>query len=67
MEKFIRVKADSRFRVGMTTFTIDAGTVVRVTAYDHIRHKYLVDFGDRLVDWFSVDYIDGLFEEVNEP
>lgn len=47
-----KLKEDGRFVCGMTSFGIPAGVVVQVTQTDPSTHKVLIDFGDRMVDWF---------------
>ena len=47
-----RLKKDSRFICGGTSFGLSAGAVVTVTQTDKSTNKVLIDFGGRMVDWF---------------
>lgn len=47
-----KLKEDCRFVCGMTSFGLSAGAVVQVNQIDASTHKVLIDFGDRLADWF---------------
>lgn len=47
-----KLKEDSRFVCGITSFELSAGAVVQVTQTDPVTRKVLIDFGGRLVDWF---------------
>ncbi len=58
-----RLKLNMRFRVGMTSFELMAGGIATSTQADPENWKILLDFGDRLVDWFHVSVLDN-FEEV---
>lgn len=54
---------DSRFRVGVTSFGMSSGVLVKVTQVDMEYNKVLVDFGGRNVDWFHESILDK-FEKV---
>lgn len=59
----MQVKQDSRFRCGITSFGLSAGAIVNVRQKDEESRKVLLDFGGRMMDWFS-DSTLSLFEEV---
>ena len=48
----------SRFSVGVTSFGLNAGATVHIKQVDTFRRKVLVDFGDRLTDWFDDSILD---------
>jgi hypothetical protein len=48
-----KLKEDRRFYVPNTSFGLSAGAPIKVTQVDEATHKVLVDFGDRLIDWFD--------------
>lgn len=47
-----KLKEDSRFVCGITSFGLPAGAVVQVAQTDPSTHKVLIDFGGRMVGWF---------------
>jgi len=47
-----RLKEDRRFVCGVTSFIFPAGAVVVVRQTDPSTNKVLIDFGERLIDWF---------------
>ena len=49
---------DSRFRVGVTSFGMSSGVLVKVTQVDKEYNKVLVDFGGGYVDWFPESVLD---------
>lgn len=48
-----RLKEDGRFVCGVTSFGLPAGAVVYVRQTDSSGGKVLIDFGERLIDWFD--------------
>jgi hypothetical protein len=46
------LKQTTRFVCGITSFELSAGSMVRVTQLDTYNSKVLIEFDDRLVDWF---------------
>lgn len=63
--KRYRLKHNMRFRVGVTSFELPAGTIATSTQADPENWKVLLDFGGRLVDWFHVSVLDN-FEEMTD-
>jgi hypothetical protein len=53
-----RLKSDGVFRCGITTFGLSAGSIVEVTQLDKEGRKVLIDFGGRMVDWYSDRMLD---------
>ena len=49
----LRLIHDRRFRVGQTSFEMAEGSVVSVVQVDPIESRFLVDFGDGLIDWIN--------------
>jgi hypothetical protein len=61
-----RTTKDGRFLTGGTTFSVKAGFVVTVRQIDQVNKKVLIDFGSRMVDWFSPGLLAECFEKI-EP
>lgn len=53
-----QLKQASRFVCGSTSFGLSAGDIVEVKQHDKANNKVLIDFGNRLIDWFHVSYLD---------
>ena len=61
----LRLKKDHRFRVGVTSFMLKAGSIAKLIQYDIEREKSLIDFGDNLVEWQHNNKIKNLFHEID--
>ena len=48
-----KLNEPSRFRCGITSFELPIGSIVEVRQYNKEYGKVLIDFGDRMIDWFS--------------
>ena len=59
-----RLKSESRFRVGLETFLLDAGSIVEVTQYDPDSNSCVVRFDSKTSDWLNAALIDAIFEKV---
>ena len=46
-----KLKEDSRFICGVTSFGLAAGAIVDVRQTDASTRKVLIDFGGRMIDW----------------
>mgnify|MGYP001217388286 FL=1 len=51
----LRLIHDQRFRVGQTSFDMAEGSIVSVMQVDPIESRFLIDFGDGLIDWVSFE------------
>jgi hypothetical protein len=58
----LKLKDERSFRAGVTVFTLCKGALVDVQQVDHRNRKYLINFGDGLVDWVSKAVVDQDFE-----
>lgn len=61
-----RTTKDGRFLTGGIGFSVAAGYVVTVRQVDRANNKVLIDFGGRMVDWFSQGLLAECFEKL-EP
>jgi hypothetical protein len=58
----LKLKNDRSFCAGSTVFTLSKGALVDVQQVDNRNRKYLVNFGEGLVDWVSKATVDQDFE-----
>jgi len=58
-----KLKEDSRFRCGLTSFGLSAGRIVEVKQVDKEYRKVLIVFSSGLVDWYADSMLD-MFEKL---
>jgi hypothetical protein len=60
-----KLKKDTQIMLGISAFTSPQGSTVNVRQIDNKHSKALVEFGPRLVDWFSFSFVEKNMELSN--